>query len=88
MAMYEVIGDCDWNFEVKVEGQYVYNPWKIFVKARRCYSQYHNFVKNTVDSNFTYYDFDFTISQFTLANVYTEAVRKLKRGSGLTREMA
>jgi hypothetical protein len=78
-AMYEVIGDCDWNFEVKAEGEFVYNPWKISVKAKRCHSKDIDMVKNTEKSNFTYREFSFEVPQFTVAYIYEGAVKELRR---------
>ena len=78
MAMYAVTHDCDWNFEVKTEGEFVYKPFTIYVKARRCHSAYCDLVRNTNTRNYTYREFEFMVPQFTLANIYMEAVRALK----------
>ena len=77
LAMYEVMHDCDWHFEVKTMGQRVDEPWTILVKAKRCHSKDIDFDKGIDKSNFTYIEFNFEVPQYTLANVYDGAIKAL-----------
>jgi hypothetical protein len=77
MALYEVFRDCDWNLKVLTCGSNVLEEFKIKVTAKRCRSRLYK--KNgTMKSDYTTKKFAFSVPQYTLANIYTEAVKALR----------
>ena len=82
LAMYEVVGNCDWNFKVKTKGKsgFVYDPYNIAVIATRCYSVGYDNKKET-DRHFEEYCFKFDVPSYTKANVYKYAKEAIKQSS-------
>lgn len=81
IAMYEIIHDCDFQFEIKSEGTtgYVYDAFKIDVIATRCCSRYYEEGKPMTET-IEKYVFSFIVPEYTKAYVYSEAKKCLKEG--------
>lgn len=82
LAIHEVLGDCDWDFEVETEGKMVCNPFTVKVKARRCCM--YGYLKHHEEGTYQVVQFGFKVVAYTLANVYQgakEALLDFKRGT-------
>jgi hypothetical protein len=77
MALYNVFKDCDWNIKTKIAfGSVVYEPFKIDVVAKRCHSRSYPKKGNPI-SHYTIKKFSIIVSEYTLANVYQQAIKTL-----------
>ena len=81
MAMYEIVGNCDFEFKIKVEGETdVRYEHKISVVAERvCSCGYDADRKQYVERTFQHYEFNFAVPAYTLANVYEYAKEAIKK---------
>jgi hypothetical protein len=77
LAMYRFIGDCDWDFDITVEGSDVRKPHHIFVRATRICSIGYGKPYRT-EQTLQLHEFNFIVESFTLENVYLGASNILK----------
>jgi hypothetical protein len=77
MAMYEVIGDCDWKFKITTVGSDVRYEWTINVVAERCCAVGYDKTRR-VERTFQRYEFSFKCKPYTLLNVYECAKKELE----------
>ena len=76
MAIYEVIGDCDWELDIKTEGSDVRKPFKISVIAERiCASGSGG---RAIERTFQRLKFEYEVSSYTMVNVYEGAIKAIK----------
>jgi hypothetical protein len=76
MAIYEVVGDCDWELEIQTEGSDVRHPFKIKVVAERVCAG--GCGERMVERTFQRVKFEYEVPSYTMVNVYTGAIKALR----------
>jgi hypothetical protein len=84
MAIYEVIGDCDWELDIHTEGSDVRKQFKIKVVAERVCAS--NGGERTIERTFQRLEFEYIVLSYTMFNVYQGAVNALSKVGGEMRE--
>ena len=79
LAMYEVTGDCDWKFEIKITGNSDVRDKKFMsIKATRINSKGYKGNEDDYSLGINYRQFDIIIPEYTMENVYELSVKELK----------
>jgi hypothetical protein len=77
MAMYEIMGDCDWELEIQTEGSDVRHPFKIKVVAERVFTSGGS-GESQIERSFEQVKFEYEVPSYTMVNVYTGAIKALR----------
>lgn len=88
LAMYKMVGNCDFKFQIKTRGtsHFVYDPHLVEVVATRCHSR--GYEKGKPDYKcLTEYKFAFIVPSYTIANMYKEALKAIPKAEIRTYEV-